>query len=238
MNTVVAAGPVIPNFGQGSKCEQTNGWWCTDWLHAHWGDTLAAGARAARRALADRGRHRLRACVRARTRGVPVPTLDAPIGAFADFLYTIPSLALFQLLVPHHRAHRHDGRDRARFVHAAHPLPEHGRGAARRARGRARGGTRDGPHALADLHAGRASARDAGDHRRPPHRRRLDDLDRDGRCIRDPEGARAADLHRASARTCSKPRSSPPVGSRSRSRSTADALLALAQRVVTPWSRA
>ncbi|MEP6813777.1 MAG: ABC transporter permease subunit, partial [Actinomycetota bacterium] len=26
--------------------------------------------------------------------------LDAPIGAFADFLYTIPSLALFQLLVP------------------------------------------------------------------------------------------------------------------------------------------
>ena len=40
MNAVVAAGPVIPNFGQGSKCEQTNGWWCTDWLHAHWGDTL------------------------------------------------------------------------------------------------------------------------------------------------------------------------------------------------------
>jgi osmoprotectant transport system permease protein len=26
--------------------------------------------------------------------------LDAPIGFFADFLYTIPSLALFQLLVP------------------------------------------------------------------------------------------------------------------------------------------
>ena len=26
--------------------------------------------------------------------------LDAPIGVFADFLYTIPSLALFQLLVP------------------------------------------------------------------------------------------------------------------------------------------
>src|SRR4029078_1267833 len=25
---------------------------------------------------------------------------DAPIGIFADFLYTIPSLALFQLLVP------------------------------------------------------------------------------------------------------------------------------------------
>jgi osmoprotectant transport system permease protein len=100
MNGLVAGGPVIPNFGQGSKCEQTNGWWCTDWLHAHWGDTLqpalvqhvelsvlAVGIGfAIAFVLAVAGfRHRL---------------IDAPIGAFADFLYTIPSLALFQLLVP------------------------------------------------------------------------------------------------------------------------------------------
>ena len=100
MNAVVAAGPVIPNFGQGSKCEQTNGWWCTDWLHAHWGDTLQPAlfqhielsliAVSIGFALAF-----LLALV-----GVRYRLLDAPIGIFADFLYTIPSLALFQLLVP------------------------------------------------------------------------------------------------------------------------------------------
>ena len=100
MNAVVAAGPVIPNFGQGSKCEQTNGWWCTDWLHAHWGDTLQPAllqhielsliAVSIGFAIAF-----LLALV-----GVRYRLLDAPIGVFADFLYTIPSLALFQLLVP------------------------------------------------------------------------------------------------------------------------------------------
>jgi osmoprotectant transport system permease protein len=100
MNSVVAAGPVIPNFGQGSKCEQTNGWWCTDWLHAHWGDTLQPAlfqhielsliAVSIGFALAF-----LLALV-----GVRYRLLDAPIGVFADFLYTLPSLALFQWLVP------------------------------------------------------------------------------------------------------------------------------------------
>src|SRR6476660_5829072 len=98
--SVVAAGPVIPNFGQGSKCERSNGWFCTDWLDAHWGDTLqpaliqhiglsliaVACGFAISFALALLGyRYRL---------------LDVPLGVLSDFLYTIPSLALFQLLVP------------------------------------------------------------------------------------------------------------------------------------------
>jgi osmoprotectant transport system permease protein len=95
-----ADGPVIPNFGQGSSCERANGWWCTSWLHDHWGDTLqpalvqhvelsviaVAVGFAIASALALAGFRRR--------------VLDAPFGAFADFLYTIPSLALFQLLVP------------------------------------------------------------------------------------------------------------------------------------------
>lgn len=91
---------MIPSFGQGSACERTNGWWCTDWLRDHWGDTLqpallqhvelsliaVAVGFAIASALAIAGfRFRL---------------VDAPVGALADFLYTIPSLALFQLLVP------------------------------------------------------------------------------------------------------------------------------------------
>ncbi len=97
---VLSAAPVIPNFGQGSACERSNGWFCTDWLGAHWGDTLqpaliqhvelsliAIGCGfAISFALALLGyRYRL---------------LDVPLGVLSDFLYTIPSLALFQLLVP------------------------------------------------------------------------------------------------------------------------------------------
>ena len=97
---ILATSPVIPNFGSASRCETDNGWWCTDWLHQHWGDTLqpalvqhielsgiAVGIGfAIAFALALTG-YRFR-------------FLDPPIGVLADFLYTIPSLALFQLLVP------------------------------------------------------------------------------------------------------------------------------------------
>ena len=98
--SVVAAGPVIPNFGQGSRCERTNGWWCTDWLHAHWGDTLqpALVQHVELSAIAV-GIGFALALVLALA-GFRFRLLDAPIGFFADFLYTIPSLALFQLLVP------------------------------------------------------------------------------------------------------------------------------------------
>ena len=97
---VLAAGPVIPNFGQGSQCERTNGWWCTDWLHAHWGDTLqpALVQHVELSAIAI-GIGFALALVLALA-GFRFRLLDAPIGFFADFLYTIPSLALFQLLVP------------------------------------------------------------------------------------------------------------------------------------------
>ena len=33
-------GPVIPNYGEPSACLRHNGWFCTDWIHEHWGDTL------------------------------------------------------------------------------------------------------------------------------------------------------------------------------------------------------
>ncbi len=97
---IVASGPVIPNFGSGSSCEVNNGWFCTEWVRQHWSDTLqpalfqhielaaiAVGIGfAIAMALALAGfRYRL---------------LDPPIGFVSDFLYTIPSLALFQILVP------------------------------------------------------------------------------------------------------------------------------------------
>jgi osmoprotectant transport system permease protein len=97
---IIATPPVIPNFGSASKCEQNNGWWCTDWLHQHWGDTLqpALVQHVELSAIAV-GIGFAIAFVLALV-GYRYRFLDPPIGVAADFLYTIPSLALFQLLVP------------------------------------------------------------------------------------------------------------------------------------------
>lgn len=96
----VAGGPVIPNFGHSSACERNNGWFCTDWLRHNWGGTLQPAlvqhieltliAVGIGFAIAS-----LLALVGFRWR-----LFDGPFGVFSDFLYTIPSLALFQLLVP------------------------------------------------------------------------------------------------------------------------------------------
>ena len=94
------SGPVIPNFGSGSSCERNNGWWCTDWLHAHWGDTLQpALLQHIELALIAVAIGFVLATGLALV-GYRYPRVDPPIGLLADFLYTIPSLALFQLLVP------------------------------------------------------------------------------------------------------------------------------------------
>jgi osmoprotectant transport system permease protein len=97
---IVAGGPVIPNFGTGSRCETENGWWCTDWLRQHWGDTLQpALVQHIELSLIAVGICFAIAFALALL-GYRFRLLDAPFGVVADFLYTIPSLALFQLLVP------------------------------------------------------------------------------------------------------------------------------------------
>jgi osmoprotectant transport system permease protein len=100
MSVAFAGGPVIPDFGQGSSCERNNGWFCTDWLHAHWHDTLQpALVQHVELTLIAVGIGFVLATALALA-GFRYRLLDPPIGLFADFLYTIPSLALFQLLVP------------------------------------------------------------------------------------------------------------------------------------------
>jgi osmoprotectant transport system permease protein len=97
---IAASGPVIPNFGHGSSCEVNNGWFCTDWVKEHWHDTLwPALVQHIELALLAVAIGFAIAFVLALC-GLRYRVLDAPIGYWADFLYTIPSLALFQLLVP------------------------------------------------------------------------------------------------------------------------------------------
>jgi osmoprotectant transport system permease protein len=93
-------GPVIPNFGQPSACLKRNGWFCTDWLGKHWGDTLQpALIQHIQLTLIAVGIgfaiSFLLALVGFRWR-----LFDGPIGGLSDLLYAIPSIALFQLLVP------------------------------------------------------------------------------------------------------------------------------------------
>jgi osmoprotectant transport system permease protein len=92
--------PVIPDFGRGSTCERENGTFCLDWVTKHWHDKLgpallqhllltgiALGVGFAIAFMLALAAHR---------RG----WLATPVVLATGLLYTIPSLALFQLLVP------------------------------------------------------------------------------------------------------------------------------------------
>jgi len=92
--------PVIPNFGGGSSCERDNGSFCWSWVHDNWSDVLWPALR----------QHVLLTLIAvvvgfaiaftmalvAHRRG----WLEGPATLLMGILYTIPSLALFQLLVP------------------------------------------------------------------------------------------------------------------------------------------
>jgi osmoprotectant transport system permease protein len=93
-------GPVIPDFGQPSACIKRNGWFCTDWMTKHWGDTLQP-------ALIQHIQLTLIAVGIGFVISFALALIsfrwrffDAPLGGVSDLLYAIPSLALFQLLVP------------------------------------------------------------------------------------------------------------------------------------------
>jgi osmoprotectant transport system permease protein len=93
-------GPVIPDFGHGSSCVTENRPFCWDWAREHWGDTLqpAVLQHLSLTAIAVAIGFVLAfalALLAHRVRRV-----EHPVGVAAALLYTIPSLALFQLLVP------------------------------------------------------------------------------------------------------------------------------------------
>lgn len=92
--------PVIPDFGEASSCVSENRTFCTDWVRENWDPVLqpaliehvkltviAVGIGFAISLVAALAAHRLR-------------TIEAPFALFSAVVYTIPSLALFQLLVP------------------------------------------------------------------------------------------------------------------------------------------
>jgi len=97
---LLAGGPVIPDFGAGSKCETENQAFCWSWVSAHWGDTLQPALLQHLKLTGIAVAIGFAIAFGAALLAYRYRRLDQPIGLFADFLYTIPSLALFQLLVP------------------------------------------------------------------------------------------------------------------------------------------
>jgi osmoprotectant transport system permease protein len=100
VSLVLAKGPVIPNFGTGSKCETENHTFCWGWVHAHWGDTLEPALLQHLKFTGIAVSIGFAIAFTAALVAYRYRRLDHPIGLVSDFLYTIPSLALFQLLVP------------------------------------------------------------------------------------------------------------------------------------------
>jgi osmoprotectant transport system permease protein len=100
VSVLAAGGPVIPTFGKGSSCVTADRTFCWDWVQAHWHDTLGP-------ALVQH--IELTAIAVAIGFAIAFPLalvahryrrLEQPFGVFSALLYTIPSLALFQLLLP------------------------------------------------------------------------------------------------------------------------------------------
>jgi osmoprotectant transport system permease protein len=93
-------GPVIPDFGEGSDCVTENRFFCADWVRDNWGDVIQP-------ALIQHVKLTLIAVALGFVISFAAALLthwlrlvERPFVAFSAIVYTIPSLALFQLLVP------------------------------------------------------------------------------------------------------------------------------------------
>jgi osmoprotectant transport system permease protein len=95
-----AGGPVIPNFGQGSSCVTGDNLFCWDWVKQHWGDTLQPALvlhielTAVAVVVGSMLAFGLALLAHRRRR------TEQPISIVSALVYTFPSIALFQLLVP------------------------------------------------------------------------------------------------------------------------------------------
>ena len=101
MTSVFAqSGPVIPDFGGGGSCVRENRTFCWGWFQDHWGDTfqpaLLQHIKLTVIAVAIGFAIAMAAALVAHRRG----WFETPFTLVSGILYTIPSLALFQLLVP------------------------------------------------------------------------------------------------------------------------------------------
>jgi osmoprotectant transport system permease protein len=92
--------PVIPDFGEGSDCVTENRLFCTDWVRDNWSSVIQP-------ALLEHVKLTLIAVVIGFAIALVAALVthryrlvERPFTVFSAIVYTLPSLALFQLLVP------------------------------------------------------------------------------------------------------------------------------------------
>jgi osmoprotectant transport system permease protein len=97
---VIAAGPVIPNFGHGSACVTGDHFFCWDWVRNHWGDTLQPRLveHVELTLIAVSVGFLLAFALALLSHRVRV--IEQPIAIAAALIYTIPSIAAFLVLLP------------------------------------------------------------------------------------------------------------------------------------------
>jgi osmoprotectant transport system permease protein len=91
---------VIPNFGGASKCVTNNGLFCTDWVQHNWGSTLQPALLEHLKLTAIAVVIGFTIAFAAAVIARRLRFVEHPFTLFGALLYTIPSIALFQLLVP------------------------------------------------------------------------------------------------------------------------------------------
>lgn len=102
MSTWRAAGegPVIPDFGRGSECVTDNRLFCPDWVRDNWTEKLQPALVEHVELTAIAVGIGFAIAFTAALVAYRAGWFERPFSLFSAFLYTVPSLALFQLLVP------------------------------------------------------------------------------------------------------------------------------------------
>ncbi|HXG75512.1 MAG TPA: ABC transporter permease [Gaiellaceae bacterium] len=93
-------GPVIPDFGEASACVTENRLFCADWVRDNWSSVLQPALLEHVKLTAIAVAVGLAIALAAAIATHRYRPLEGPFGTFSAIVYTIPSLALFQLLVP------------------------------------------------------------------------------------------------------------------------------------------
>ncbi|MEA2374167.1 MAG: osmoprotectant transport system permease protein [Thermoleophilaceae bacterium] len=98
---LAAAGPVIPNFGgSGNTCVRQNKTFCWDWFQANWSGTFQPAVEDHLRLTVIAVAIGFVIAMGAAMLAYRYAWFETPFSRFSLLLYTIPSLALFQFLVP------------------------------------------------------------------------------------------------------------------------------------------
>jgi osmoprotectant transport system permease protein len=92
--------PVIPEFGEASSCVDANRFFCTDWVRDNWADVLQPALLQHVKLTAIAVTVGFAIAFVAALVAHRVRLVEGPFAAFSALVYTIPSIALFQLLVP------------------------------------------------------------------------------------------------------------------------------------------